>query len=405
MEKNHTALVCTLLSCATLALYGLENPEGEIVAKINPELSTIKRSDSVPAVTFGHASDPYLEGYIQALIDAHYYEYHVVVSVKDHKVYLFDLPKNELVARSIVSFIQDLPGVNEVIVGGQISKEEAELRKQYVEAPRVNGVWFPQSTVLFAPLIADPREPMYAVNYRFGDRVMGRKAVAVSLGDDFPIFRWKDVLWHGDLQIGVQAGVWAVFNFSHVPHLQGSGCELMNTDYLVGIPLTYAKGKSSFRLRVYHISGHLGDEYLVDHPWFLPDRKNPSYEALEWIQSYQFSSNLRVYGGPGWVMQSDETFKIKPLYVKWGTEVRLFGQKLYYHRLYGTPFFIAHLENWEQHHWDLDQFYMLGYEISKLQGVGRKMRLYLEYHRGYSYEGQFFNEKTQYGQLGLSWGF
>ena len=63
------------------------------------------------------------------------------------------------------------------------------------------------------------------------------------------------------------------------------------------------------------------------------------------------------------------------------------------------------MENWQEQHWGLNQFYLLGYEISKLQGVGRKMRVYIEYHQGYSYEGQFLNNKTQYGQVGLSWGF
>ena len=85
--------------------------------------------------------------------------------------------------------------------------------------------------------------------------------------------------------------------------------------------------------------------------------------------------------------------------------MRLFGQKLYYHRLYGTPFFAAHMENWQQHKWELDMTFKLGYELSKLQGVGRKMRLYVEYHEGYSYEGQFFNKRVQYGELGFSWGF
>jgi hypothetical protein len=126
---------------------------------------------------------------------------------------------------------------------------------------------------------------------------------------------------------------------------------------------------------------------------------------MELIGSYQFSSGLRVYGGPGWVFQSDPTFRLKPLYVKAGAEIRLFGQKLYYHRLYGTPFLAIHMEGWEQRHWNLDQFYKLGYEISKLQGVGRKMRVYIGYHQGNSYEGQFFNKRTRYGQAGFSWGF
>jgi len=395
----------TALSLCSLALNAIEDPTGEQIARIDPELSTIKRGDNLPVDNFEHATDPYLEGYIQALIDMHYYEYNVIVTVKDHKVFLANLPKNELTSKSIISFVQDLPGVQSVEIR-KISAKEVSERKKYTEAPRVDGIWFPQATVLFAPLIGDPREPIYSANYRFGDKVMGRKAVAVSLGDDFPIFRWRNVFnGHGDMQIGIQAGVWSVFNFSHVPDRKKNTCEMMNTDWLVGIPLTYAYDRWSFRLRVYHISAHLGDEFLVNHPEFLEERKNPSYEALEWITAYQFSSNLRVYGGPGWVFDSDPSFHLRPFYVKWGAEIRMFGQKLYYHRLYGTPFLVIHMENWQQHGWDIDQFYMLGYEISKMQGVGRKMRLYVRYHQGYSYEGQFFNEKTRYGEVGFSWGF
>jgi hypothetical protein len=394
-----------ILGLCAYSLYAGEQPHGEEIVKIDPELSVIKRGDSLPVENFEHATDPYLEGYIQALIDANYYEYQVIVTVKDHRVFLANLPTNELMAKSIISFVADVPGVKSVEVRDLTEKEKIS-RNKYTEQPTVKGIWFPQSTVLFEPLLGDPREPMYAVNWRFGDRVMGRKAVAVSLGDDFPIFRWRDVFrWHGDLQISVQAGVWAVFNFSHVPDRKRNTCELMNSDWLVGIPLTYAFDKWSFRFRFYHISAHLGDELIVDHPKYLEKRKNPSMEALELIGSYQLSSGLRIYAGPGWVVASDDSFKLKPLYAKWGSEVRLFGKKLYYHKLYGTPFFVVHLENWQQHHWSLEQFYLMGYEFSKLQGVGRKMRLYVEYHQGHSYEGQFFNKKTRYGQVGLSWGF
>lgn len=394
------------LGLAAVSLYASEEKESNEIVKIDPELSAIKHKDSLPVENFNDVSDSYLEGYIQALIDANYYEYYIIVTVKNHNVYLSNLPKNDLFANSIVTFVRDLPGIKSVEVVPTIPEETLESRKKMAQEPHVNGVWFPQTTVLFSPLIGDPREPMYAVNYRGGDRVMGRKAIAVSMGDDFPFFRWRDVFSvHGDLQIGIQAGVWAVFNFSDVPDRKKNTCELMNTDYLVGIPLTYAFDKWSFRFRLYHISSHLGDEFLVNNPWFLAERKNPSFEALEWINSYQVSSGLRVYGGPGWIFESDDTFKLKPFYVKYGAEVRLFGHKIKYHGLHGTPFLVIHLENWEQHSWNLDQFYMLGYELSKLQGVGRKVRFYLEYHQGYSYEGQFFNERVTYGQIGLSWGF
>jgi len=371
----------------------------------HPKLLT--RTDSIPVDDFEHATDAYLEGYIQALVDMHYYECHLIVTVRDHKVCLANLPKNEMLANSIKAFVLDVPGVKCVEARNEFTEEQKAIREKYTEKPQVNGVWFPQATVLFQPLVADPREPMYYVAWRFGDKVMGREAVAVALGDDFPLFRWCDVFrWHGDMQIGIQAGVWAVFNFSDIP--KGSCnemCELMNTDYMLCIPLTYAVDRWSFRLKLYHISGHLGDEFLQDHPGFLKKRKNPSFEALEYMGSYQLDQVLRFYGGPGIILHSDDTFNMRTFYVKYGFEARPWGQKFYYNKLFGTPFFILHLENWQVRQFNFDTFVMAGYEFSKLQGIGRKVRFFIEYHHGYSYEGQFFKKRTQYGQLGLSWGF
>lgn len=364
------------------------------------------RADNFPVEDFEHATDAYLEGYIQALVDMHYFEFKVIIAVRDHKVMIGNLPKNQMLSNSIVSFVSDVPGVKSVEVKEHFSEEEISVRLKYTEQPRVEGIWFPQSTALFQPLIADPRQPMYYVAYRWGDKVVGRNAVAVALGDDFPIFRWRDVFrWHGDLQIDISAGVWAVFNFHHVDHSRGDMCELFNTDYLLGIPLTYAIDRWSFRLRLYHISGHLGDEYICNHKSVCDDRKNPSFEALDFITQFQVTPSWRLYAGPGVVLHSDKNFKLKPLYIEYGFEVRMGGKKLYYHKLYGTPFLAVFIDNWQQRHWDFDLNIMTGYELSKLQGVGRKLRLFAAYHHGFSWEGQFFNKRTQYGEAGFSWGF
>jgi len=393
-----------LTIATSLLCFSLFADDDKFIARIGTEVLT--RADNLPIESFADATDPYLEGYIQALIDVNYYEYQVVVIVKNHKVFLANLPHNDLLSKSIISFVKDLPGVKSVETT-DVTRQELEARKQYVEQPRVGGVWFPQSTVLFAPLVSDPMQPINSAAMRFGDKVCGDICAAVSLGDDFPIFRWIDIMhWHGDLQIGIEAGIWSVFNYSNIPHKpKHETCELVNTDFLVGIPLTYAFDQWSFRLRVYHISSHLGDEYLCNHRNSCKKRKNPSMEAIDFFSSYQFSSGLRGYFGPGVVFHSDESFRIKPLYVEYGVELRILGSKFNYHRLYGTPFFAIHLENWQQRHWDLDMTLKLGYEISKLQGVGRKMRVYIDYHHGFSYEGQFFNKRTQYGEFGFSWGF
>lgn len=393
-----------LAIAASLVCFSLCAEEDGLIARIGSEV--LSRADNLPIESFADATDPYLEGYIQALIDVNYYEYQVVVIVKNHKVFLANLPNNDLLSKSIISFVSDLPGVKSVDTT-DVTKQELEARKNYVEQPRVGGVWFPQSTVLFAPLVADPRQPTNSAALRIGDKVCGDICAAVSLGDDFPIFRWIDIMhWHGDLQIGIEAGIWSVFNYTNIPHKpKHETCELVNTDFLVGIPLTYAFDQWSFRLRLYHISSHLGDEFLCNHRKELKKRKNPSMEAIDFFSSYQFSSGLRGYFGPGVVVHSDQSFRIKPLYIEYGVELRILGSKFDYHRLYGTPFFAIHLENWQQRHWDLDMTFKLGYELSKLQGVGRKMRVYIDYHHGFSYEGQFFNKRTQYGEFGFSWGF
>ena len=391
--------IATSLCLFTGALVAGDREDGEKAAK-----NQIERKDQIPVTTFEKASDAYLEGYIQALVDMHYYEFQVIVVVHDHKVYLGNLPHNALLSNSIVAFVQDVPGVASVEVKDHMTDEEIAMKLKTRDQPKVEGIWFPQMTVLFPPLIANPREPMYYVAYRWGDKVVGRKAIAVALGDEFPIFRWRDVFrWHGDLQSGISAGIWALFNFQHIDHSRGDACELFNTDYMLGIPLSYAVDRWSFRLMPYHISSHLGDEFLCNRK--ITSRCNPSFEALEFVTQYQVNRQVRLYAGPGIVFHSDDSFKIKPFYVLYGTEIRAGGTKLSYHRLYGTPFLAIFINNWQQRHWGFDMTVKAGYEFSKLQGIGRKMRLFASYHNGYSWEGQFFNKHTQYGEFGLSWGF
>lgn len=375
----------------------------------------LTRSDSIP-LEVQSETDPYFEGYIQALVDMHFAEYRVVVLVKGREVWLANLPKNKLLANSIVSFVKDVPGVKEVHVLNGVPPANEELREKYVRRPQINGIWFPQMTELFQPLIAAPKQISYTIGYRSGDKVCGNKCVDIALGDDFAVYRWLDVIWHGDLQVGIEAGIWTVFNMDPGSPNIATGTELVNTDFYVGVPITYARDKWSFRLRGYHISSHLGDEFLVNHPSFVdvdgpnkdnPNRVrvNPSNEAIDFAVSYQASEALRVYAFPGAIVHSDESFPWKPMYIEYGTEVRFLGTKFYRQKLYGTIYIGMHWRNYQELDWNFDGTYRIGYEFSKLQGIGRKFRFYVEYHHGYSLEGQFSKDRTHYTQYNLSYGF
>jgi hypothetical protein len=362
----------------------------------------LSRQDQIPKERLKEETASYLEGYIQALIDANYYELNVLVYVNSEGVvYLYNLPKDDRIRNSILEFVRDLPDVSQVKEADLDAGAKARIEERQ-PIRQVKGVWFPESTVLFQPLIANPREPIYSVAYRWND-ILAKSQIAISLGDFFPIFRWFDVLpWKGDLQIDIAACVWGNFDMNPKVHPNNEWAELITTDYILMIPISYAINKWSCRLRGYHISSHLGDEYMVNHGNVL--RVNPSFEAIDFFISYQATNGFRLYGGPGFVVHSDTSYPMKTFYFEYGLEWRFMGLKYHYHRLYGAPFFAADFQNWQANNFRLSTTLQLGYEWSKLQGAGRKVRLFAEYHNGYS-EGQFFYKHTDYIAIRIAWGF
>src|SRR2546425_5357996 len=108
---------------------------------------------------------------------------------------------------------------------------------------------------VFQPLLADPKEPRFFAGYLWArsPRLASRLGT-VGFGQTIGLVRGRD--W----QLGVAAGVFSEFN------MQSSTTGLLNTDYLVGLPITYRRGSFATRFRVYHQSSPLGDQYLGHHP-------------------------------------------------------------------------------------------------------------------------------------------
>ncbi|MCH9611728.1 MAG: hypothetical protein S4CHLAM102_02000 [Chlamydiia bacterium] len=362
-----------------------------------------RRTYAIPQHRIADATDSYKAGYIQGLIDLHYYEYEVLVYVEGTDVYLYNLPNNVLVKNSIIAFVEDMPDVCAVYIGEDFPDKELKKNEQFEARPYVNGVWFPENSVLFQPLIANPREITYSVGYRMSDNILGNQIIPISLGDIFPIFRWTDVgPLHAAIQIDIAACVWGVFNMNPDNAPNDEWAELITTDYILSIPLTWAFDRWSFRLRVYHISSHLGDEFMNNNPPVV--RLNPSFEALEFMSSCQAADGLRLYFGPGFILNSDQSYPLDRWYLEYGGEWRIETYNSHYHKLYGSPFIAVDVQNWQCAGWRFSTTAQIGYEWSKLHGAGRKVRLFGEYHHGVS-EGQFFKDISQYYAIRISWGF
>jgi len=69
--------------------------------------------------------------------------------------------------------------------------------------------------------------------------------------------------------------------------------DVQAVDYRAGVPLTYRRGPFQWKFGYYHISSHLGDEWLLKHPDF--ERVNYVRDALVMGVGYYPIESVRLY--------------------------------------------------------------------------------------------------------------
>lgn len=79
--------------------------------------------------------------------------------------------------------------------------------------------------------------------------------------------------------------------------------DLVSADFRFGIPVTYGNEWYQVKLAFYHLSSHVGDEFLLKTPGF--DRLNYSRDAFVFGHSVYATEWLRFYGEVGWAMGPD----------------------------------------------------------------------------------------------------
>jgi hypothetical protein len=79
--------------------------------------------------------------------------------------------------------------------------------------------------------------------------------------------------------------------------------DLISVDFRVGIPLTYGSGPWQMKLAAYHLSSHLGDEFLLRFPGY--PRINYSRNALVLGGAYYLTEDLRLYAEAEWAFATD----------------------------------------------------------------------------------------------------
>jgi hypothetical protein len=262
-----------------------------------------------------------------------------------------------------------------------------------IPADEALGVtFFPRGDV-FCLLIADPKADGTFASYVRGTSTsaLGTDLGSIGVGDVLGLFRWNGPAVGEGFQLSLSANVYAQFD------LDTPSYDLINADYIVGLPATYRRGPFSARVRIYHQSSHLGDEFVLGGT--IP-RENFAFESLETILSAELGL-LRAYGG-GEYLFARRPEQLVARVVHGGVEAR--------QALAASPLsLVAALDakSADDLDWAVAWSGRVGLEIAPSpRGVHRSRRLSLlaEFYDGPSPYGQFFREDVRYYGVGLHLG-
>ena len=257
---------------------------------------------------------------------------------------------------------------------------------------------------VFCPIVADPKASRSFVSllrHESGDELSDAELdiASVVVGDAFGLGRWNGGSPGDGVQFSLAAGVFAQFD------LGSESYDLVNADYVVGLPITMRKGWFSTRLRIYHQSSHLGDEYLLREPPDRQDREDLSFEALEWLLSAD-AGPLRLYGG-GEMLFRREPEDLERFVAHGGAEFRPLARVLPLGSLGGFRFLAAlDVKSSEEHDWEpaISTRAGLEYDRAGADVTARRWGIFAEFYTGPSPYGQFFREKVRLIGVGVHFG-
>lgn len=337
-------------------------------------------------------STSYIEGYADALL-VHKLDWvpgNYRLSIRDGNVIVTPPASWKGSENSVQHLLMSVPGIISVHINNQTNHERlSDLTRNNQRNSfftLAGGKYFPKG-FLFKPLLADPKQPSFSVSYREYWLSLGTYNIgAVDYGGTIGIYRWSQAADNGQLQIDFTAGAFSQFDLD-VP-----SPELVNTDFTVGIPITWRKGPNSLRVTLIHQSSHLGPKYFA---YNQPSNYALSFEKISGLWSHQWQQ-WRIYGGGGYLLWPIPNNIKRPL-VQGGLEFK--GRPILdgYGRLVGG----LDVQSWAEDKWKPNVSLKVGIAYAGSDPAKRAARIMLEAYSGRSPDGQFYKYHVTYIGLGI----
>lgn len=245
---------------------------------------------------------------------------------------------------------------------------------------------------LYRTYLAAPRQCKSGSKVQFPLRNAGDGNSNVKienvLGGHRPLVGWTDGQ-HPDveMQLQVEAAVFSRFDITEAWDMDAA-------DYRFGFPFLYRTGDVILKVHPYHITSHLGDEYISR---VGSDRKSYHLDELAIGVSFPAAASWRVYAEIGYgVYTGRET---DPGRAQIGAEYMLasISQRI-------VPFLAIDLQTRNEIDWNWNATAMIGLMMipKKGLGTGHGLRGTLEYYRGNDSQAEFKEDREHYLAIGFA---
>ncbi|WP_231602715.1 DUF1207 domain-containing protein [Neorhodopirellula pilleata] len=168
--------------------------------------------------------------------------------------------------------------------------------------------------------------------------------------------------------------------------------DVESMDYRFGTEMTWADGPWAMKIGYFHISSHVGDEYLIRNPTFT----RINYVTESWIVggSYRPRDDMRLYG------EFANAFRAsggaKRYQFQTGAEYTPIAKNM----RRGAPFAAVNLNFREAVDYDVSTTVQAGWSFQSLKS-GRRIRFGAQYGDGPTSQFSFFQRRESYLGMGV----
>jgi hypothetical protein len=159
--------------------------------------------------------------------------------------------------------------------------------------------------------------------------------------------------------------------------------DLEAVDFRVGLLSTWKRGRNAFKAGYYHLSSHVGDEFLIANPGFVRLNYVRDSAIVGWTRD--LTLDTQVYGEFAYAFNHEDG--AEPVEFQAGTQYSPFCQV----GLRGAPFAAVNLHTRQDFNWETSVNMVAGWQWRGGQ-TGHRFRAGVQYYDGPSMQWSFVNK-------------